>query len=184
MRRLLFRVMLRAVRLAAVLAALAAPLRAGAEGCLLCGDSGPAAADCGATGGGVTGGGAGTPIEIEMQAGFNFRRLSLPGGRGDVLVEADGTAVGAGGGYALVGQVVVRGAPGAAISIELPRTIVLTSRGGGRIELADIRSTLPRTTRLDANGRIEFGFSAPLSLPAGASPGDYRASFSIDANYD
>lgn len=168
------------ITMAIVLAPLAA--RAG-DTCLLCGASGvPAGAAQSAAGNGSR-----PPIEIELTSGFNFRRFALPGPHGEVLVKADRSSLGDSGGmggYGLVGQVVVRGAPNSAVAVTLPVTILLTGKGGGRIEIARIATTLPRNPRLDANGRLEFSFSGPLNLPAGAVPGDYQASFSIDATYE
>lgn len=179
--------MLRAVRLFAAVAALATPLvpARGGEPCLLCGGQGSGQA--GDTVGGDSSAGPGEarpPIDIEMTTGFNFRRFTLPGAGGEMLVEADGASIGGDGGYALVGQVVIRGAPHAHVNVVLPARITLVSRSGDRIEIMELRDDLPRDPQLDANGRLEFSFSAPLALPAGAQPGNYRASFSIDANYD
>lgn len=180
--------MLCAVRLLAVIAALATPLvpARGGEPCLLCGGqgSGQGGGDTRVGDAGGPGGETRPPIDIEMTTGFNFRRFTLPGAGGEMLVEADGATIGGEAGYALVGQVVVRGAPHAHVSVVLPARIALVSHSGDRIEIKDLRDTLPRDPRLDANGRLEFSFSAPLALPAGAQPGNYRASFSIDANYD
>jgi hypothetical protein len=175
--------MLRVVCLfAAAIAAATPAVPAGAgEGCLLCGAGSPATS---ATAGGTIGGDARPALDIEMTTGFNFRRFRAPGASGDVLVEADGSVAGGPADYALVGNVVIRGAPHSAVAVSLPQSIVLASRRGGRIEIRRLRDSLPKNPRLDANGRLEFSFSAPLELPAGALPGDYRASFSIEAVYD
>lgn len=165
--------------LAALLPAIAAPAALADPGCLLCGsDQRTGSAPS-------IGGTAQTPLEIDLVSGFNFSRFTVPGPGGGVLVEArrSGTAVGAGGALGLVGQVVIRGAPHAALHIDLPRSIVLLNRHGGRIEITRIVHSLPKNPELDANGRLEFSFEGPLSLPEGARPGDYAAAFSIDAAY-
>lgn len=176
--------MVRVFRLVCVLCAfvaLPATLRAD-DVCLLCGGAAALSAP-----GSTIGGDSRPPIEIDLAAGFNFRRIALPGVGGDMLVEAGGYGLADSGsptGYGLVGHVTIRGAPNAQLNVELPRAIVLTAKSGGRIEIGRIDHTLPKSPRLDANGRLQFSFSGALALPAGAAPGDYKASFSIDATYE
>lgn len=180
-------VMVRALSLLAALAAFAlAPAARAADVCLLCGgnpgdSAGPTQAPS------QSGSDTRQPIEIELAAGFNFRRFRHQGAVGELLVDASRqsmTDVGGITGYGLVGQVVIRGAPNAAVSVALPDTVMLTGKHGGRIEVRRIDNTLPKSPRLDGNGRLEFSFSGTLSLPASAGPGEYQASFSIDATYD
>jgi hypothetical protein len=166
---------------AAAIAATTPAVPAGAgDGCLLCGaDTSRTSAAAGSAIGDAR-----PALDIEMSTGFNFRRFRAPGAGGDVLVEADGSLAGGSADYALVGNVVSRGAPNAAVAVSLPQSIVLASRRGGRIEIRRLHDSLPKNPRLDASGRLEFSFTAPLELPAGVLPGDYRASFSIEAVYD
>ena len=174
--------MLRALRLAVAIAILAAPaVPAGAgDACLLCGGAGSTG---GGTGSAIGGGDARPPIDIEMSAGFNFRRFTLPGA-GGLIVEAKGWSGEGGGDYALVGDVVIRGAPHAQVHVLLPDSVELVSRSGDRVRVDRITSNLPRDPQLDANGRLGFSFAAPVVFPAGMRPGDYRASFSVEATYD
>lgn len=165
----------------AIAAAAATPLRA-APPCLLCaGDdrlaaapaSGPRRSDE-------------MPIEIDLSAGFNFRRAVLSGQTGDMIVDASRSPGGESalvGDYGLVGNVVITGRPNAAVHVALPRRVELVSRNGDRLVVDQLASTLPADPRLDANGRLEFSFGGMLALPAAANPGDYRAAISIDASY-
>ena len=184
--------MVRALSLLAAVAAFAlAPAARAADVCLLCGDNpgdsdiaGPAQDRSRSQSQSQSGSDPRRPIEIELAAGFNFRRFRHQGAVGELLVDASRqsmTDVGGITGYGLVGQVVIRGAPNAAVSVALPDTVMLTGKHGGRIEVRRIDNTLPKSPRLDGNGRLEFSFSGTLSLPASAGPGEYQASFSIDA---
>ncbi len=157
------------------------PTTASAQ-CLLCGerDIGAIASQSGSSSGAQ-------PLQIELQSGFNFHRLSLRGSRGDMLVETDTRSTGDSNvnlsGHGLIGHVMIRGNPNAEIDVELPRSIRLTCRDGSHIDIDRLTTDLPQNPRLDANGRLEFSFGAALLLPPTANPGDYSASLSIDANY-
>jgi hypothetical protein len=170
---------------AAVAAALnASAAAAGSGACLLCGGEAGAALGAALEGAGHAAGQP--PLEIELYSGFNFHRLPVSGAAGEMLVDSGHQFVaGESGlsGYGLVGRVVIRGAPNADIYVDLPRRIALVGRSGERIEIDRVTAALGPSPRLDSSGRLEFTFSGSLEFPAGVSPGDYRAAFTVDAGY-
>ena len=83
---------------------------------------------------------------------------------------------------AMAGTVVLRGEPGRAVRIELPRRITLYSLSGGQVVFEDVVSDLPSLPRLDSNGTLTFRFGGSLRV-SGNSEGDYRGDLPIIAEY-
>lgn len=149
--------------------------------CLLCGEQpgGPAPAADEAD------------LRIDIDAGLTFRRVAMTGpGGGQVAVDpATGLSRASGDIADLAGanasaHVRVTGAPGRLVRIELPSRIVLSGPGGATAELRDIRSTLPRTPRLDANGQLEFDFAGTLAVADPGPGGDFRGAIPVTASYE
>jgi hypothetical protein len=82
----------------------------------------------------------------------------------------------------MVGSAVVRGEPGRAVRIVLPRRIDLHSIGGARISIDAIVSDLPSLPRLDSAGALEFRFGGRLRV-SGDAEGDYRGDVPITVEY-
>lgn len=128
---------------------------------------------------------------VEILADLGFARLALrPGSSGSVRVDpgsgqasAQGGAVMLGG-FEMSGRARVTGTPGRLVRIDLPREV--RARGGttGGARIVDLRTDLPRSARLGADGALEFGFGGTLLLDAGAAPGAYRARVPIAASYE
>ncbi|HVM23486.1 MAG TPA: DUF4402 domain-containing protein [Sphingomicrobium sp.] len=132
---------------------------------------------------------AGGEVTLEIQNGLNFDRLVLIGsGAGAAELRPDGSsfaqgAVGNVSPRAMVGTAVVRGQPGRAVRINLPRRIELHAvGGGGRMTLDDVFSDLPSLPRLDASGTLTFRFGGRLTV-SGDADGQFRGDLPITVEY-
>jgi hypothetical protein len=130
----------------------------------------------------------GTSIDIEVEAGLDFDRLILLGeGGGSATLRPDGTRhvsgeVGTLSMRAMVGEGLVRGEPGRAVRITLPRRIELHSLNGGRIAIEEIVSDVEPGARLDSAGLLQFRFGGRLEI-SGDAEGDYRGDVPITVEY-
>ena len=82
----------------------------------------------------------------------------------------------------MVGSAVVRGEPGRAVRVDLPRHIVLRSFSGGEIIFEEMVSDLPSLPRLDSAGRLEFRFGGRLRI-RGDAEGEYHGDLPITVEY-
>lgn len=133
--------------------------------------------------------GAGGAVRIEVQARLDFDKLVLVdgNGRGTARLLPDGTAstsgsIGAIGGRAMVGNVIVRGEPGRLVRIGLPDSIALHGLAGGSIRLDSLVTDLPAQPRLDSQGSLQFRFGGALHID-GEVEGDYRGDVPITVDY-
>lgn len=130
----------------------------------------------------------GDGIQLEIESSLDFDRLILSGdGQGAALIRPDGSSTAQGAlarlsPRAMVGTAVVRGEPGRAVRVALPRHIDLYSVSGGRIALDNILSDLPSLPRLDAAGNLTFRFGGRVTV-TGSSEGQYRGDMPITAEY-
>lgn len=174
---MLGRTLFPSVPLAAALAGLAWPAPAAAQ-CRLC-DTPTTARDESANG---------QDIRLEIETGLSFDRLILYGeGAGTAVIRPDGSTSAQGavsniGPRAMVGRAVIRGQPGRAIRVELPRRIVLHSTSGGQIDFDDVVSDLPSVPRLDNSGTLTFRFGGRLTV-TGDADGEYRGDLPITVEY-
>ena len=127
-------------------------------------------------------------LQLQIETSLNFDRLILSGaGTGAVTIRPNGSSGAEGivadvGPRAMVGTVLVHGAPGRAVRVDLPRRVELHSIGGGRMTLDDIASDLPAAPRLDAAGNLNFRFGGRL-LVTGDADGQYRGDLAITVEY-
>jgi len=172
--------MRRALLLSMMLAAAAgglAPIRAAAQ-CRLC-DSPTTQVD-GATLDG--------PVSLRIEASLNFDQIIMLGsGEGSAQLRPDGSsqvsgAISTMSSRAMVGSATVRGEPGRAVRIDLPKQIELYSLSGGRLSLDEIASDLPSTAKLDSSGTLQFHFGGRIRL-TGDAEGAYRGDMPITAEY-
>lgn len=129
-----------------------------------------------------------TPVRIEVQTSLNFDRLIVTSQAGgtirlspDGARSAQGGVAGAGS-RAMVGSVIIRGEAGRMVRVDLPSSIELWGLAGGRVAIDRIRTDLPSTPRLDANGRLSFHFGGEVRL-TGDAEGDYRGDVPITVEY-
>ena len=129
-------------------------------------------------------------IRLEVQARLDFDQLILmdSASSGSAKLLPDGSSsvsgsIGALGGRAMVGSVIVRGAPGRLVRIALPSSIALYGlAGGSSIRLDSLVTDLPSQPRLDPQGSLQFRFGGELHVEGDAS-GDYRGDVPITVDY-
>jgi hypothetical protein len=128
-------------------------------------------------------------VRIEVQARLDFDQLVVMDGArpGTARLLPDGTAsvsgsIGALGGRAMVGSVVVRGEPGRLVRIGLPSSIALYGLTGGAIHIESLITDLPAQPRLDSQGSLQFRFGGELHVQGDVS-GDYRGDVPITVDY-
>lgn len=129
-----------------------------------------------------------SPLQVEVETMLDFDRLVLTGaGEGEAALLPSGER-GATGSVALVssramiGTVAVRGEPGRAVQVDLPRRIEMYSSNGGRIALDRIETDLPSFPKLDSSGTLTFRFGGRLEL-RGEAEGDFRGDIPISVDY-
>ena len=86
------------------------------------------------------------------------------------------------GGPALVGTVTITGEPFARVTVDMPRSIVLTSNLGASADVSEIRSDLPPHPVIGPDGRLVFSFGGRLTVRDDAA-GDFRGRIPITADY-
>ena len=138
----------------------------------------------------VTGEGLTESMRIEVQARLDFDQIVVTGdnGGGTARLLPDGTtstsgSIGAIGGRAMVGTVVVRGEPGRLLRVDMPAAITLYGRtSSGRIRLDSLITDLPNQPRLDSQGMLQFRFGGALHVDGGVD-GDFRGDVPITVDY-
>lgn len=130
-----------------------------------------------------------TPLSIDITTKLDFSRAALTG-KGDGQIKVDpqnGNSMQGGivalGGYAAAGTVMLKGAPGKAVRIDLPRTVRMTSPAGGIIEIINFRTNLGPAPRLDMAGQLTFAFGGDLVVTGNLS-GIFRGRVPITAQYE
>jgi len=127
-------------------------------------------------------------VELRVETSLDFDRLIFTGpGTGAATIRPDGSngaegVIDAVGPRATVGTVLVHGAPGRALRVDLPHRIELYSLSGGRITLEQVTTDLPAAPRLDSAGNLSFRFGGRLVV-TGNSDGQYRGDLPITVEY-
>jgi hypothetical protein len=130
----------------------------------------------------------GDDIRLEIETSLDFDRLIFLGeGQGAAVIRPDGSSAAEGAvadvsPRAMVGSVIVRGAPGRTIRVELPRRVELYSLSGGKISFEDVTSDLPSLPRLDSSGSLTFRFGGRVRI-SGDADGEYRGDLPITVEY-
>lgn len=132
---------------------------------------------------------AGQAVRIEVQARLDFDQVIITdsAGNGTARLLPDGStstsgSIGALGGRAMVGSVMVRGEPGRLVRVGLPGSISLYGLAGGSIRLDSLVTDLPAQPRLDSQGTLHFRFGGALHV-LGNVDGDYRGDVPITVDY-
>jgi hypothetical protein len=127
-------------------------------------------------------------VELVVETRLDFDRLIFSGpGMGAATVRPDGSSGAEGvvtsvGPRATVGTILVHGAPGRALRVQLPHRIELYSLSGGRITLDQVMTDLPAAPRLDSAGSLSFRFGGRLVVN-GDADGQYRGDLPITVEY-
>lgn len=130
----------------------------------------------------------GQPLRLEIRRNLDFDRLMLlwPGA-GSAQLGADGTgraqgAFAAVSGRASVAEIVIRGEPGRAIRVDLPRAIQLYGLKGGTIQIDSIVSDAPAHPVLDGSGELKIRIGGELKV-SGDVDGDFRGDVPVIVDY-
>jgi hypothetical protein len=127
-------------------------------------------------------------VQLSVETSLDFDRLIFTGpGMGAATIRPDGSNGAEGvvegvGPRATVGTVLVHGAPGRALRVDIPHRIELYSLSGGRIALDEVTTDLPAVPRLDAAGNLSFRFGGRLVL-TGDFDGQFRGDLPITVEY-
>ena len=167
---------------ALVAAGLVAPAAVGAQEvaapCRLCGPVATDSPDSRPT----------VPIRLEVATRLDFDKVVFGGtGEAQVALSPDGAsrmsgAAAATGSRAMPGSVVIRGEPGRAVRIDLPRQVDLYGDGSGTIRIESIVTDLPSFPRIGDDGTLSFRFGGDLRI-SGDGDGAYRGSIDILVEY-
>jgi hypothetical protein len=128
------------------------------------------------------------PIRLEVVSTIDFDRLILTGpGHGSALLRPDGSTMATGavaplGARSVAGQISIRGEPGRAIRVDLPRTIEMYGLKGGTIRIESIQSDLPEFPELDATGLLKIRIGGELRV-SGEVDGDFRGDVPVIVDY-
>lgn len=130
------------------------------------------------------------PIELHIESGISFSRMALVNhGEGEAEIDPlTGRKIVRNnlidlGGIAFSGRALVTGEPLQPIRVDLPRSVILHSPGGGEAELTDFVTDLPDLPVLDASGSLEFSFGGRLRTRGGGA-GNFRGRIPIRVDYN
>jgi hypothetical protein len=128
------------------------------------------------------------PLRLEVETRLDFDKVVFGGaGQGIIGLSPGGIARLAGaatalGARAMPGSVLVRGEPGRAVTVELPRRVQLFGNGNGSIALDSLVTDLPAFPRIGDDGTLSFRFGGDLKL-TGDSDGIYHGTIDILVDY-
>ena len=129
-----------------------------------------------------------TPLRLEVQGRLEFDKIIFGGlGEAQVALSPRGGAIMSGattatGARAMPGSVLIRGEPGCAVRIDLPREVQLFGEGSGSIRIERLVTDLPDFPRIGGDGTLSFRFGGDLRV-SGDSDGAYRGSVEIIVEY-
>jgi hypothetical protein len=132
--------------------------------------------------------GGAAPLRLEVQTRLDFDRIVFAGlGQGSIGLAPDGQtrptgAVAAVGARAMPGSVVIRGEPGRAVRIDLPRTVRLYGESGGLVVINSLVTDLPSFAQIGRDGLLSFRFGGELEV-SGDSDGAFRGDIDIIVEY-
>lgn len=129
------------------------------------------------------------PLRIAIDTGIDFDRMALidyRGGQAEIDPQTGQrrlTHLLDLGGLAMRGTVVIRGEPGRAVRVDLPREVIMRAPGGRRVELRDVRSDLPVRPRIGSDGQLRFSFGGRIIVD-GDDVGAFRGRMRVSAEYE
>lgn len=127
-------------------------------------------------------------LVLEVITRLDFDRLILLNeGNGSATLRPDGStraagSIGSVSGRAMVGELLIRGAPGRVIRLDLPGSIELIGLKGGTIRVDSLESDLKSMPTLDSNGELRVRIGGELSL-SGELDGDFRGDVAVFVDY-
>lgn len=128
------------------------------------------------------------PLRLQVVTTLDFDRLIVMGdGAGTAVVNPDGTSqalgvIGPLSGRAIAGEIVIRGEPGRAVRVDLPRSIELYGLKGGAVRIDSLTSDLATLPELNAAGELRIRIGGELRV-SGDVDGDFRGDVPIIVDY-
>jgi hypothetical protein len=127
------------------------------------------------------------PLRLQVETRLDFDKVVFEGNGSAMLVlSPNGTVqlsgATAAGARAMPGSVTVRGEPGRAVRIDLPKRVLLFGDGNGSISIDSLTTDLPSFPRIGPDGTLSFRFGGDLRL-GGESDGAFRGSIDIVVDY-
>ena len=128
------------------------------------------------------------PLRLQVETRLDFDKVVFQGpGSALFALSPDGVArlsgaASAAGARAMPGSVIVRGEPGRAVRIDLPRQVTLFGDGAGVLRIDSLTTDLPPSPRIGPDGTLSFRFGGDLRL-AGESDGLFRGTIDIVVDY-
>lgn len=143
---------------------------------------------CSVTPGEVTNAPPVVPLRLQVETRLDFDKVVFQGpGSALVALSPDGVArlsgaASAAGARAMPGSVIVRGEPGRAVRVDLPRQVILFGEGSGSLRIELLTTDLPPLPRIGADGTLIFRFGGDLQL-SGDSDGAFHGMIDIVVDY-
>jgi hypothetical protein len=128
------------------------------------------------------------PLRLEVESRLDFDKVVFEGNGSALLALSPGGvarlsgAATAAGARAMPGTVLVRGEPGRAVRVDLPRQVELFGAGTGSIRIDSLVTDLPSFPRIGDDGTLSFRFGGDLRL-TGDSDGAYHGTIDITVEY-
>ena len=128
------------------------------------------------------------PLRLQVETRLDFDKIVFDGtGSAVIALSPDGVArlsgaATAAGARVLPGSVLIRGEPGRAVRVDLPRQVSLFGDGSGSLSITSLTTDLPSFPRIGDDGTLLFRFGGDLRL-TGDSDGAYRGTIDIVVDY-
>jgi hypothetical protein len=128
------------------------------------------------------------PLRLEVETRLDFDKVVFEGAGSALLALSPGGATRvsgaatAAGARAMPGTVLVRGEPGRAVRVDLPRQVQLFGAGTGSLRIDSLVTDLPSFPRIGDDGTLSFRFGGDLRL-TGDSDGAYHGTIDITVEY-
>lgn len=126
------------------------------------------------------------PLRLQVETRLDFDKVVFEGmGSASLVLSPNGTVqlsgATAAGARAMPGSVTVRGEPGRAVRIDLPKKVLLFGDNGS-ISIDSLTTDLPSFPRIGPDGTLSFRFGGDLRL-GGEGDGAFRGSIDIVVDY-
>ena len=129
-----------------------------------------------------------TPLRLQVETRLDFDKIVFDGnGSALIALSPDGVtrlsgAATAAGARVMPGSVLIRGEPGRAVRVDLPRQVALFGDGSESISITSLTTDLPAFPHIGDDGTLLFRFGGDLRL-TGDYDGTFRGTIDIVVDY-
>ena len=129
-----------------------------------------------------------TPLRLQVETRLDFDKIVFDGnGSALIALSPDGVtrlsgAATAAGARVMPGSVLIRGEPGRAVRVDLPRQVALFGDGSESISITSLTTDLPSFPHIGDDGTLLFRFGGDLRL-TGDDDGTFRGTIEIVVDY-